>query len=694
MTSTLAATAATGLRDGAAEGSAEGAALTGTDLLAGAPLLVLAVVAWVSLGLAHLGAHSGAAVLAVSAVLLGAAVAAGVRAARARGLRLVLDRPGVAVALACAAVAAALTVPGFSYGVADKDPGGYVSHAVSISRTGDYALTDPVLATAGQDPTFPVQLTSPGARFSGVWVRDEATGRIVPQFFHLWPSLLATAHDLGGRTALLTTVPLMGVLSVLALVALLRRVGGALLGSRGGLLASGAGGLLLATSMLQVWGARFPTTEVLAQALYVGALLGVVVALQTGWRPAAGLTGLLVGVGWLNRADGLLLVLLAVGLGAALLALRRWDGRAAWGAVALALVAPHAALQAYDLALNYSLANDVPSLRTVLAVVAACLLGALVLRALPLERVLQALLRRQVLVGALVVLAAGALLALGFLRPRLFGEAFLDYNGRVIRSYDEQILARLAWFVTLPGFALALAGVAVAALSRWRAVVWAVVLPTLLLLPVYGYTARNSTRLLWWTRRYVPTVLPGLVVLIALALAFFLVWRYRGRLLTAVPAAAALSALLALSLSQSLPLRAHDEWRGSFEVVEQLAALSGDEPGTYLWEADQGCCAGPTRLFATPVWLQEGQLSALLPSDAGGDDRSAFLDRYVERFDDGPVFVVADAGELPAGLDPARLEQVLDLRTSLPMWEESDLERPDEAREVPVHVTAWRVRGT
>ena len=91
----------------------------------------------------------------------------------------------------------------------------------------------------------------------------------------LWPALLATAHGAGGRTALLVTVPLAGVVSVLALCAVLRRVGDELLGPRraggaqrgtAGLVAAGAGGLLLATNQLQVWQARYPTTEVLAQA--------------------------------------------------------------------------------------------------------------------------------------------------------------------------------------------------------------------------------------------------------------------------------------------------------------------------------------------------------------------------------------------------------------------------------------------
>jgi hypothetical protein len=96
------------------------------------------------------------------------------------------------------------------------------------------------------------------------------------------------------------------------------------------------------------------------------------------------------------------------------------------------------------------------------------------------------------------------------------------------------------------------------------------------------------------------------------------------------------------------------------------------------------------------VWLQHGQLSALLPNDAAltadGDARTTVLDRYAERFAGRPVFVVADARQLPAGIDPARVEPVLDRSVRLPVWEESDVERPDEAVQVPVHVSVWRVR--
>jgi hypothetical protein len=698
VTSTLAGPAATASAEPDQPGVEATSSLTALDLLAGGLLLVVALCGWASLTLAHLGAHSAAAVGTVTLLATAVVVALGVLAARHRRLRLRADVRGLLVGLACAGVAVALTFPGFSYGVSDKDPGGYVSHAIEISRSGDYAFVDPLLAAAAEDPTFPVQLTSPGARFPGVWVRDASTGLIVPQFYHLWPSLLATAHDVGGRSGMLLAVPLMGVVSVLVLCAVLRRVGEQLLGRAGGLVAAGAGGLLLATNMLQVWQARFPTTEVLAQALYLGVLLGIVVALQTGWRPAAGVAGLLVGVGWLNRADGVLLVLLSAGAGAALLATRRWDSRATWFAGGLLVVTPHALRQAYDLALNYSIANKIPSLELLGALVGGCLLAGLVLNRLPFHRLTGLVQQRrpQLLLGLLVLAGAAGLLLLGYLRPRLFGADLFDYNGREIRSYDEQIMARLTWFFSIPGFALMLLGLAVVALRRWQAAVWVVVLPTLALFPLYGYTASNSTRLLWWTRRYVPTVLPGIVILVALGIAFFVVWRFRGKLLTAVPAGLALVGLTGFFLSQSLPLRAHDEWKGSFEISERIAAVAGGEQGIFLWELDQGCCANPTRLFATPVWLQHGQLSGLLASDAqmkiDGNARTTVIDLTAKRFPDRPLFVVADKGEVPVGIDPARLEPVLEVKETLPMWEENDFARPDEAREVPVHLSVWRVR--
>ena len=660
------------------------------DLVAGGAVLAVALVAWSSLILAHLGAHS-----LLGALLLGAGMAAAcVLVALTMGRpapRLRADPVGLLVLLACAGVAAALTFPGFSYGVSDKDPGGYVSHAVEIAHSGDYSFTDPILRAH-----LPVQLQSPGARFPGVWVNDSATGKIVPQFYHLWPALLATAYDAAGYDGIRLVVPSMGLLAVLLLVALLRRVGEALAGPTAGLAAAVAGGLLLATNMLEVWQARFPTTEVLAEALYLAALFGIVVALQTRWRPAAGFAGLCIGVGWLNRADGLLLVLLALGFGAALLATNRWDGRASWFAAGLAVVVPHAGRQAYDLARAYTLGNNVPGLQTVLLVSGALLALALAIRLLlrrPVGWLLRGLERRavQVALGILVVLAVAGLLALGFLRPRLFGADYFLYNGRRIRSYDEQILHRLSWFFTLPGFALMFLGLTVVAFRRWVSAAWAVVVPTLLLFAVYAYTAKNSTRLLWWTRRYVPTVLPGVMMLIALALGFGFVWRFRGHALLRLPSVAALVALVAVFLSQSIPLRGHDEWQGSFGVAQKVSDLSPGVRGIYLWEAEP-CCNGGTQLFASQVWLAHDEVSVLLPSDV--TRRAEIVRQYAAHFGKSPMFVIGGRGKLPMGIDVGSVSPVTEITASLPMWDESDLARPRHSHHVAVDLRVWRVNGT
>ena len=689
MTSTLSAPGAVDSADAPPLAPGPGVGLTWTDLLAGGALLVVALVAWASLVLAHLGHHSAPAALALAAVFLAVVLLV---IGRSR-LRLPVRRDGatLGLALGCAAVTAVLTFPGFSYGVTDKDPGGYVAHAVEIAHSGSYSFIDPVIAKG-----LPVQLQSPGARFPGVWVRDEATGLIVPQFYHLWTALLATAYDVAGYAGMRFVVPLMGVLAVLLLVAVVRRVGDALAGPTAGLFAAGAAGLLLATNMLEVWQSRFPTTEVFAEALYLGSLLGVVIALQTRWRPAAGLAGLFVGIGWLNRADALLLVLLSVAFGAALIVTRKWDGRATWYAAGLAVVVPHAVLQAYDLAKSYTLGNNVPTLAKVTAVTVGCFALALVLRVVlrrPVTWALGRLTRRptQVVVGALVTVGSAGLMLLGFLRPRLFGADYFLYNGQSIRSYDEQILLRLSWFFTLPGLALMLVGVAVVGLRRWVSSAWAVMIPSLLLFAVYAYNAKNSTRMLWWTRRYVPTVLPGILMLIALALAAAFVWRYRGRAVLRVPAVLGLVALVGVFLSQSLPLRSHDEWKGSFAISQAISDLSPGKTGVYLWE-QQPCCNGGTQLFATQVWLAHDELSILIPSDP--NRRAEIIATYVKAFAGQPVFVIAGRGGLPLGIDPAGVTPVTVLRASLPMWDESDVRRPDASHQVPVELRVWRVNGT
>jgi len=658
--------------------------LHSSEVLVALATLGLGLLAWAGLALAHAGRWSLPAALGLAAAGLALAVLVAWRAGGRPAPGIALDPAGLAMVGGLAVASALLFFPGFPYGVGDKDPGGYVSQAILIERTGSYAVDDPVL---DRSRVPAVALASPGARLPGQWIEAaDPPRRTIPQFYHLWSAALAGAWAVGGHAGLVNLNPLCGVLAVLVLALAVRRVFGLLAGS--------LAGALLAANMLEVWQAKYQTSEVFTQLLVAGALLGVVVAAKTGWRPASGLAGLLVGLGFLARADGLVLVLIAVAAGCALLAAGRFDGRCAWFVAGLAVTMPHGFLQAYRFAKLYTLSVHLPGAVKVTVAVAAGLALAVAVRlaARPLGERAAALAadrRVQLAAGLAVVAGAVGLLALGFLRPRLFGADYFSYNGRVIRSYDEQALRRLSWFFTLPGLALMVAGLALVALRRWVAAAWMLVLPGLLLFPLYAYQAQNSSRLMWWNRRFVPVVLPTVIVLIAVALAVALAWSGRWRWPVRLAGAAATVLLLAVFLGQSLPLRQHQEFAGSFGTTQRLARLAGDRQGVYLWQP-QPWPFSPTSLFATPVWLQAGEVSALLPARPN----PAYVRSFVSGFPGQPVFLVAAGGARPAGYGDVPLRRVDRIGQQLPVWEESDTHRPSTARRVPVDFSVWRVEGT
>ena len=181
-------------------------------------------------------------------------------------------------------------------------------------------------------------------------------------------------------------------------------------------------------------------------------------------------------------------------------------------------------------------------------------------------------------------------------------------------------MARLTWFVSLPGFALVLVGLAVVALRRWRAAAWAVVAADAGAVPALRLQRAELD--------------PAAVVDPALR-ADRAARDRRGpdRAGDRLPASSGACAAGSLtrgarrrsawrrwwgcSCRSRCRVRAHDEWRGSFALTraDRRAGRDGAD-GVFLWEPEQACCAGPTQLLAIPVWLQHGQLSGLLPNDA------------------------------------------------------------------------------
>jgi hypothetical protein len=657
-------------------------ALSAGEAMVLAATLGIALLAWAGLTLADAGRYRLAPAVGLAVLAMVALAAVAWRFGGRQ--RVVVDGAELGVLAGVALVAAVLFFPGFAYG-AGKDPGAYVSHAIAITRVGSAGFDDPVLDRS-RIPTVEVMREDEASRFPAIWIGDRDAHRIVVQFYHLWPALLASAFAAGGYTGLVNLTPLCGVLAVLLVTLIARRAFG--------LLAGALAGLLLATNMLEVWQARYPSTETFTQMIVSGALLGIVVALQTGWRPAAGLAGLLLGVAYLARPDSLLLILLAVGAGSVLIVAGRFDARAAWFAAGLAATLPCGFYQAYVSARRYTLTNNVPDLPVVLAVILGALaVAVLVRRVAPAAGrwAWEVLERRPVQrrLGTAVVAVAALLLLLGFLRPWLFGPVWGDFRGRPVRTYDEATLIRLSWFLTLPGFGLALAGLALVALRRWRAAGWAPLLPALCLLPVYAYRAEVSARLMWWTRRFVPIILPGLVVLIAVALAAGLALAAGPRRLRwPVRAGTAVTAgfLLVVFAGQSLPLRHHQEHGGSFETVQRIASAAGGNQGVFLWEQSSSLY-DVAYLFGGPVWLQQGQISALLPRRPD----PAYVWSFVRGFPGQPVFLVTRGHRRPKAYASLGLRAVDQITYVMPVWRETYTTRPSGAVGVPLRFTIWQV---
>jgi hypothetical protein len=636
---------------------------------------VVGLVALVSLAAAHLHHHTPL-VVGVGSVVLVAAVVAAVVVFDRPSLR--LDLIGLAPILVGLAFTAVMVFPGFEYGTGDRDPGAYVEHAAAISRTHSVDFTDDLVAARLN-----------GAQWPALWAEPGHPGKIFPQFYHLWPALLATAKDTGGFTGLFNTGPLLAVIAVGLAVAVARRLAG--------IPAAWAVAVLLSTNMLEVWQAKYPTAEIFGQMLFVGAVLGVVLAIQARWRAAAAIAGVLFGLSYLERPDAIVLILFAWAVLAALLAARRFDQRAAWFAVGLVSLLPYGFYQAYHSARAYTLAVNVPTLAKVLAaMIAVAAIGA----ALAWQRRLVAGViawaepaRTRLVLGTAFVGVCGGLMLLGGLRPILFGKDYFTTRGIHQRSFDEISLIRLSWFFSLPGLALLLVGFGYVAWRRWHLDRWLVALPAAGLLLLYCYHVRNSPYMMWSTRRFVTTVVPGMVLLMGFgaALIFLLLRRYLNVLIASGAVAALVIGLMVFYLSQSWPLRSHNENGGSVEVERQIAALAGDRRGVFLWERSTYCCDAPYQLFGGPLFATVGQSSALMPADA--TKASTSVAKYVEYFKASgrPVFYVADRTHPVPAAPGVTSTKVLQLAGALPHWEETFISRPKKSKDYPYDVTVYRL---
>lgn len=250
-------------------------------------------------------------------------------------------------------LALALRLPFMDYALAGRDQGTYTLRAEHTARTGAIAFVDPVLATAGREQgqrSGPDDLlglyprrTEPwradvyeGSYRPGFYLADREGGVVVPQFFHLHPMTMTVTAWIVGTDAMGIVVTLEGLLMVLAVLAVGRRLWGA--GPWPAIAAA-----LVALSPLAIWVHRSALTETLTGLLTWAAVLACLRA-RAGLRDGLELAAVLLGATAWVRGNAWITapVVLAVLWLVPAAAPRRWRARGIYLAVLCGSVLVHA----------------------------------------------------------------------------------------------------------------------------------------------------------------------------------------------------------------------------------------------------------------------------------------------------------------------------------------------------------------
>jgi hypothetical protein len=572
----------------------------------------VSVSAWIAIVLAEAGAFS----LPRAGLLVGGAGAAAALVfrrrlrrpwPRGRGLR------SLGPALAVLALALALQTRPSEYLLGGRDPGTYVAAMALIARTGGIAYVDAaVLSIPREDVALfyrnPDNADYSWGRFMGMPLERPETGRVVPEFFHLFPAFGAYLYQAMGVKGALATPCVFGVLGTLAVFFAWRRV----FGTAVALLAAG----LLSINVIQVWFGRYPMSEPMAEFLVFLGLWAFALWEQRGSAAFGALAGAALGLTLLVRIDS---VLILVPLGAYVF-LRRAQGALPWArarplAVPLLALAVHGVVHATFWSRKYLL--EIVS-RPYWAqpwwvwIAATVAVMALLLAAHRLEH--RAVgwmerhgpLLRRVVVGAVIVLALYAY----FVRPHLSAWAGGDGNASPpladrgwlvalgfhrLAAHDAQSLVRLGWFVTPLVIALALAGF-VQLVRRWQPRYLFPLLVAGAYAAFFLYKIRVYNDYFFALRRFMPVVVPSLLALAAVALVEL--WRRRG---AAGVAAAALTVVVAgLFLRDTLPLATYRDWKNSVRFVDDVARRFRPED-VVIFEQPRS-----VHLLSLPLWAVHG----------------------------------------------------------------------------------------
>ena len=403
------------------------------------------------------------------------------------------------------------------------DAGVYVNLSAHIAKTGSILVDQPLVAEL--DPAHydlflrPEQAYPPATHYwqPALFVTDQS-GRLTPQFYHLHPVWQAVGYALSGLNGALYFTGYWALLSCMVVYLLARRwlVGQPF--SRLFALIALAG---MSFNALQVWFARYPTTEPLTQLLFLLGFYALAVWAERSYEEP--LWGILAGLAWgstfLARIDSFFILIVPAVLLFWLCWQRKWQWTHLGFFLPLLILPLHSVFHAWGWSRPYFnnvfgfVGRVLSQYGLILAVAGGIGVGLLwwVWRNQPL--VMQLVWRHQHTLKIGVIMAVVGLFLYGwFVRPYLATTAYLDpFSGAEITLYNNENLLRLGWYLSPIGVFGAMLGICVL-IWHLDKTHWAMLLMGLIFSLLYIYNARNNQHQIYVMRRYLPVVLPFFII--------------------------------------------------------------------------------------------------------------------------------------------------------------------------------------
>lgn len=503
-----------------------------------------------------------------------------------------------------------------------RDPGIYTSTAVQISRLGKLKVEDPLIQ--GLIEEYPGVFIDGSLKFMGVFTeRQGDTYYTNPQFYHGYSAWLAAGHRFFGFDGFLYMTPILGLISMLVLYAAVSN----LWDKRTGFLTV----LLLGLNIAQIWYARGPYSEILSQLVIWFCILFTVQAWRTKSSLLAAVAGLAAGATLLVRLDN---IFIAIPVGLSLIFILADNqgklGRWGWSFV-LSLGVFCGVFVSYalkfgreytrDLLIEQSPVPDSFTLEmlflTLGAMAAGGFLIAILLRRQWVKLLEWARSKREIIT---VILGIGTVLIFGwlyFIRPL---NPTPDLLPEGTRTFREESLVRLGWYISPLGILLALGGFVEFIHNRFRKQHVFPILFILTFCGLYLYDPRIYPDHFWAVRRYVPIIIPSFTVFMAYMLNRLS--RTVVRKTSLKPVSLAATAFLCIFLLyEALPFLYHTEYKGAGEGMEKLAGFFDEDDIVIAWDAHFA-----SRLAGTPLYFMYGKNVLTLEGTFNGENLAKFIE--------------------------------------------------------------------